>query len=173
MYTRTRPNVSLLSHVYVRSVVAGDHFGHIVDRGAPLAATPGIDGQAADRCSLVVLVRRVCVNNFARSHNFTFRCTWITQRHVQVANEVERAQADGSTGAEAEARARIASWLDVECSVGRRLPDGSWKIQLSTFPWLEGTELLAPGDVTRAAVPRRCCASFPQFWPLVESFERH
>ena len=52
----------------------------------------------------------------------------------------ELAAATGDSAAAAAARRRAEAMLDMECSVGA--VGGGWEISRSTFPWLEGTELL-------------------------------
>jgi hypothetical protein len=57
-----------------------------------------------------------------------------------VAAEIAKIEEDPS--AEAACRAKIESYLGLECSIGR--VDG-WVIDRSTYPWLEGTPLLGAG----------------------------
>ena len=52
----------------------------------------------------------------------------------------ELAAATGDSAEAAAARRRAEAMLDMECSVGA--VGGGWEISRSTFPWLEGTELL-------------------------------
>jgi hypothetical protein len=108
-------------------VVAGSTFGYIVERAQPLLAAE------------------------AGGDNGSFQGETAGIVGAEIA-KAEAASARGDSEELAKCRARIEGMLDMECSVGRIEQDGSWIIERSTFPWLRGTNWMAPAANARRVV---------------------